>query len=157
MYHPSAREATSPATRAIPGMGTDAPTATNTRGGRQSELPYRFDLVDPAAMFALAQVLAAGATKYGVDNWRQIDTADHLNHALAHIYAYLAGDRQDDHLSHALCRAMFAYAVNVAETEIAATPDVVKIPVTQILRAQEAASAYFRTLAMGGLVQEVQA
>lgn len=34
-----------------------------------------------------------------------------MNHLLMHVYAYLGGDTQDDHLSHALCRAMFALAV----------------------------------------------
>jgi 2-hydroxychromene-2-carboxylate isomerase len=30
---------------------------------------------------------------------------------IMHAYAYLAGDRTDEHLSHAMCRAMFAQGV----------------------------------------------
>jgi len=32
-----------------------------------------------------------------------------------HVYAYLAGDRSDEHLSHIMCRAMFAQGVAAAE------------------------------------------
>jgi len=96
----------------IPGMGKDAPKIVNDQGGSQSHLPYRFDLIDPKAIFALAGVLYQGAERHGEDNWRKIPVRDHLNHALAHIYAYMAGDEQDDHLGHALCRMMFAVALS---------------------------------------------
>jgi hypothetical protein len=95
-------------------VGQDAPTVTNEQGGKQSAMLYRFDLIDPAAMFAMAKVLAQGADKYGVDNWRKIGTQDHINHMLQHVYAYLAGDTTDDHLAHAMCRAMFALAMDLA-------------------------------------------
>ena len=96
----------------IKGLGKDAPTITNEQGGRQSHLPYRFDLIDPQAIFTLAEVLYQGAERHGEDNWRKIPVRDHLNHALAHIYAYMAGDTQDDHLGHAFCRMMFAVALS---------------------------------------------
>jgi len=73
---------------------------SNELGGKQSKLEYRFDLIDPKSLFALANVLHTGEQEYGKDNWRNIDTESHLNHAISHIYAYLAGDKQDDHLSH---------------------------------------------------------
>jgi hypothetical protein len=88
----------------------DAPITTNEKGGGQSHIPVRFDLIDAKAMFEVAAVLHEGAEKYGADNWRLIDIEDHLNHLLTHVYAYLAGDRSDDHLSHAACRAIFALA-----------------------------------------------
>lgn len=99
----------------IPGVGPEAPTVTNDRGGKQSQTLYRFDLVDPIAMFEMCRVLQKGAEKYGEDNWKNISIRDHLNHLLIHVYAYLAGDTQDDHLSHALCRAMMAVAVDRAD------------------------------------------
>ena len=91
----------------------DAPTTTNDKGGSQSYVPVRFDLFDAASMFEMAKVLHVGAEKYGEDNWRLIDVEDHLNHLLMHTFAYLAGDATDDHLSHALCRAMFALGVHL--------------------------------------------
>jgi hypothetical protein len=96
---------------AIGGVGKDAPTVANQAGGKQSQLDYRFDLIDAKALFAMAKVLHEGEVKYGPDNWRKINVDSHLNHALSHIYAYFAGDKQDDHLSHALCRTMMALGV----------------------------------------------
>jgi len=42
------------------------------------------------------------------DNWKKIPQKDHLNHALAHIFAHLSGDTGDDHLNNATCRLLFA-------------------------------------------------
>jgi len=97
----------------IPGVGKEAPVVTNEHGAQQSFLPYRFDLLDAPAMFALAKVVHEGATKYGANNWRKIPVQDHLNHLLAHVFAYMAGDSQDDHLEHAFCRAMMAVALKL--------------------------------------------
>lgn len=97
--------------------GADAPTTYNEKGAGQSHVPARFDLVDGKAMFAMAAVLHEGAEKYGANNWRGISIDDHLNHLIMHAYAYLSGDRSDAHLSHIMCRAMFAQAVNITETE----------------------------------------
>ena len=91
----------------------DAPTTTNERGGSQSLVPVRFDLIDGPALFEMAAVLHTGAEKYGADNWRKIDIPDHLNHLIMHSYAYLSGDHSDAHLSHIMCRAMFAQAVAI--------------------------------------------
>lgn len=96
----------------IEGMGPDQPTIVNEHGAGQSDIPYRFDLVDGKAMFKMSKVLAEGAKKYGVDKWRKIPVEDHLNHLIAHAYAYLSGDQSDFHLSHIMCRAMFAQGVN---------------------------------------------
>ena len=35
-----------------------------------------------------------------------------MNHAIQHLYAYLAGDESDEHLSHAILRARVAYEVD---------------------------------------------
>jgi hypothetical protein len=98
----------------LDGIGPDAPTVTSPNGAKQSALPYRFDLMDARALFQLAAILHTGAEKYGVDNWRGLPRNDHVNHALMHIYAYLAGDTQDDHLGHAFCRLMMAVATEEA-------------------------------------------
>jgi tagatose-1,6-bisphosphate aldolase non-catalytic subunit AgaZ/GatZ len=74
----------------------------------QSELPFAFDLLPPQAMFSMARVLAEGEHKYGPNNWKKIPVRQHLNHAIAHCFAYLAGDITDSHLSHAITRIAFA-------------------------------------------------
>jgi hypothetical protein len=91
----------------------NSPTHINAKGGKQSALDVRFDLIDGSAIFEMAKVLSEGAKKYGAENWRNIDVSDHMNHLIAHAYAYLSGDRTDEHLSHIMCRAMFAQAVAI--------------------------------------------
>ena len=86
----------------------------NERGGKQSKLDMRLDLVDAAAILWLGHVLFQGANAYGEENWRLIGRNSHLNHALVHIFQYLEearlGHFEDMHLAHAFCRLMFALA-----------------------------------------------
>lgn len=98
----------------VPGIGKDSPIVTNEKGGSQSALGYRLDLIDPLTLFRLASILDEGARKYGEYNWKKIKLSDNLNHALAHIFAYLAGDTQDDHLGHAFCRLHFVLSQHLA-------------------------------------------
>jgi hypothetical protein len=98
----------------IVGVGPDAPTVVSENGAKQSRCDYRFDLIDGPALFDMAAILEVGARRYGEDNWRGVPTAAHVNHALMHLYAYLAGDGQDNHLGHAFCRLMFAVATELA-------------------------------------------
>lgn len=92
----------------IAGIGPEAPTVVNEKGGKQSALDYRFDLIDPKTMFVLAGILSDGAKKYGEWNWKKLSKEDNINHALSHLFAALDNDPQDDHLGHAFCRVMFA-------------------------------------------------
>lgn len=145
----------------IEGVGKDAPTVENARGGRQSSTQYACHLLDPnflrameerllpgsyagplthianfmitgdrehlvsatlckdlmegknpiiSNLFTITKVLKQGAEKYEANNWRLIPQEDHLNHAVIHYLAYLAGDEQDDHYDHYLCRMMMSYA-----------------------------------------------
>lgn len=87
---------------------------TNLNGGKQSYTPARFDLLPPEAMAQAAMVLKHGADKYGTDNWRRIDTRDHVNHALQHLFNYLQNGELED-LTHALCRAAFAVETYISE------------------------------------------
>lgn len=73
------------------------------------------------SIIKVAEVLQYGATKanngkgYPVNNWRLISREEHLNHALIHIVAMIAGDTQDNHRGHALCRLMMAKATKESE------------------------------------------
>ncbi len=102
----------------IEGMGPDTPMHTNAEGASQSDIPYRFDLMDAPSMFAMAKVLYKGAEKYGEDNWRNLTIEDNLNHMIAHAYAYLAGDMSERHLEHVMCRAMFALGISLQKPNI---------------------------------------
>ncbi len=92
----------------IEGVGKDAPTTTNEHGGKQSDSPYRADLLPAHALLAIAAVMKGGADKYGADNWHKIPAEENVNHALVHLFARRAGDTSDDHLEHAATRLLFA-------------------------------------------------
>lgn len=103
----------------INGVSPDAPVIVNESGGKQSHTPYAFHMLPLSAVFGAAEVCGYGAKKYGETlnnrNYVKIPTEDHINHAIQHLYAYLAGDKQDDHLGHAIVRCMFAYDVSKRE------------------------------------------
>jgi hypothetical protein len=96
--------------KVVDGVGPDAEVVTNDKGGKQSKAPYAFHLCDAKSLLRLAQVMAYGAERYERDNWRRIPCEEHINHAVGHFMLALAGDTQDDHIGHALCRAMMADA-----------------------------------------------
>jgi len=63
----------------------------------------RYDLISPIGMRRLAETMEEGRQKYGYFNWeRGMPIGDILNHAIAHIYAYLEGKpTNEDDLAHA--------------------------------------------------------
>ncbi len=98
------------------GVGADAPVLTNAAGGKQSHIPFRFDLLLRCKSIAeVAKIMAEGAEKYGAENWHNISSQEHLNHALTHISAYQLGDTQDDHIGHAVCRMIMAHEMSMKE------------------------------------------
>lgn len=91
----------------------------NEHGGRQSRVDARFDLIPPYVLQAVAEVLGAGARKYGEDNWKRITTNEHLNHALNHVNLHFLKDKSgEDHLAHAVVRLMMAYHVEYLGVQI---------------------------------------
>lgn len=97
----------------LEGLGPDTPTATNGRGASQSAIPYAFHTMPATAVLSLAELQAQGDAKYGVANWRGITVDEHVNHAITHLFAYLAGDRQDRHLQHGAWRALAALEMDL--------------------------------------------
>lgn len=62
----------------------------------------RYDLITPIGLRALAKTYAEGAAKFGAHNWENgMPAVDMLNHAIAHIFSFLGGNRDEDHLGHA--------------------------------------------------------
>lgn len=94
-------------------LSPTAPTVTNEAGGKQSSLPYRCDLLPAKAVLEVSAVLCKGVEKYEPNNWRLISTQEHVNHAMTHILAFLAGDTQDKHLQHAACRMLMAVEMEI--------------------------------------------
>ena len=99
-------------------VGPDVETITHSNGSKESRCRVALDCT-PGALLIVGQVLQVGEDKYGSDqNWRGIPARQHLRHATAHIFAYLAGDRSEpglEHLAHAACRLLFAIEVSANE------------------------------------------
>lgn len=82
---------------------------TNAKGGMNSKIQGRFDLLPPVAIERLAMVLEEGATKYADNNWRKVDIQDHINHALRHLMLFMRPTvNHEEHLTHAFTRLAMA-------------------------------------------------
>lgn len=85
-------------------MASDQQTTEFATGAQRSKLEHLdFVGLHPIALIALARTSAEGAEKYGRHNWeRGMSVTSLLNHVLRHLYLYLAGDRSEPHLPHAM-------------------------------------------------------
>ena len=90
---------------------TDDPIDVNEQGGKQSAVPYAFELIPPLALLAVARVMREGK-KYDTPgeqpNYYKVAIGDHLNHALGHIIKFMAHNEDEPHLTHAACRLLMA-------------------------------------------------
>ena len=67
----------------------------------------RFDLISPYALRRLAQVYERGAKKYADRNWEKgFPYSRCIDSALRHIFQYIMGMRDEDHLAQALFNIM---------------------------------------------------
>lgn len=74
----------------------------------------RYDLISPSALKRLAGVYQRGADKYGERDWEQgMPIGRCLDSALRHIYQYIEGRRDEDHLAQAMWNV--AGAIHVEE------------------------------------------
>lgn len=78
-------------------------------GAKRSSLRARYDLLTPIGLRRVAEAAADGVERYEPYNCeRGLGVLVYLNHAIAHIYAHLGGDRSEDHLGHAAWNLLFA-------------------------------------------------
>jgi len=92
--------------------------ATGAIRGRDAEAE-RWDLIPVLGLARLARTCAEGAARYGVGNWlRGIPVSDLLNHAIRHLYLYLAGDKTEDHLAHAAWNILAACHMEMAQPDM---------------------------------------
>ena len=93
----------------IEGVAPDAPIHRHESGGLESKPAGDFVRSFPArGVLSVAKVMLHGLEKYAPNNWRLIQRRSHINHAITHLFAYTAGDTQDDHLEHAAARLLMA-------------------------------------------------
>lgn len=99
--------------QSIKGVGPDEPIVADEAGYKTSVSPYRMDLMPPNALLHLAAIMCDGAKTHGENNWLNGTVDKHLNKALVHIFAHLAGDESDDHIGHAAWRMMAALELHL--------------------------------------------
>lgn len=88
--------------------GSASTKVSNSAGAYRSETKPKYSLIPLSALKRLAVVLTEGSLKYGEYNWENgLGIRPTLDHAIEHIYLYLAGDRSEDHLGHAFCNLAF--------------------------------------------------
>lgn len=69
----------------------------------------RFDLINPIALKRLAQHYENGARKYGDHNWELGQPImSYLDSAIRHLYTYIEGNREEDHLAAVMWNAAAA-------------------------------------------------
>ncbi len=74
---------------------------------RKDRFPARFDLITPVGLRRVAEAYGEGAEKYPLGNWTKgIPESSLLQHAQAHLAAYMMGDKSEDHIGHAIWNLM---------------------------------------------------
>ncbi len=73
-----------------------------TGATRSKIAPARYDLISPVGLRRLAETYAEGAEIHGDRNWENgLPIDDCINRSIRHIYLYLEGNKEEDHLAHA--------------------------------------------------------
>jgi len=100
-------------------LSNNAPPSVNEQGGKQHKRPYRMQAIPPKAIMEVGKVRFIGHEELGYedDNYKKIPKEDHVGRALLHLFAWLAGDNSNDHLSHAACRVLFALEMDLDDEQ----------------------------------------
>jgi hypothetical protein len=83
-------------------------TKNSTGALKEEEGKAKLGNVPVAVLERIARRLEIGTQKYGKDNWKLgLKNSDCIHAALRHIYAYVEGQHNEDHLGAALTNLSF--------------------------------------------------
>lgn len=85
---------------------------TTSGGGKQAKIGEAFELIPPIPLMAVAGVFCSGRDKYGEGNWHNITAKNHIGRAIRHLYKWLSGDKEENHLANAVVRCLMAMEVS---------------------------------------------
>lgn len=99
------------------GVSPNQEKVTLEGGGERSATPYRFQDLPPLALAEVARRFGYGVNVrgYPVNNWRKLPFDNFINHGLAHVFADIAGDEQDEHLVSAAWNFLCALEIRLVE------------------------------------------
>lgn len=91
----------------------------NEAGGKQHTSPYRMQALPPKAILEVGKVRREGHDIHGYEdeNYKLIDKKEHVGRALGHIFKWLDGATDNDHLAHSCCRLLMALELELEEEQ----------------------------------------
>lgn len=113
------REVTEEQKEQTSGLSDNLEIKANENGGLQHERPFRSQALFFRALLEISRLRHDAVVNKGYDdeNYKLIPKKDHIGRALTHIFAYMVGDKSNDHLVHAACRILMALELELEERD----------------------------------------
>jgi hypothetical protein len=102
----------------------ESPTLDIRYDGNICYIPFAYHLIPIEGIAKTAAVMRRGELAGRPDNgWREVPIKEHINHAISHLLAYVAGRYDESHLANASCRVLMALDMDRLERLPVGYPD----------------------------------